>query len=316
MSAGLTYGVPTRCAMASYRVKVSQIRSECASASAAIAAGRLVPAIGLHDPQGLLRSRPDRLALSSGTQPVSSLALSGYRHTAFVPRGPWRQLSSEEQRLLLATEPPISIGGHITVVRAPDDVMVHFDALRECAHSCGSVGELRAWLNRHPCTTGCDALLELARAYLRSDEPLLEGAAVSCNASGLPTATTDDGGTRVGLHVDNWYRTKLPDRANAPNRISINLGVKARFFLYVNLPLAAIGALAVEKFPSDSRIHDPQHGLRSLFMSHFGSYPVVRVRLDPGDGYIAPTENIIHDAIASENVPDIQFCVRGRFWPQ
>jgi hypothetical protein len=299
-----------------YRGKVSQIRSESASASAAVAVGQLVSAIGLHDPHGLLRMCPDRLALSSGTQPVSSLALSGYHDIAFVPRGPWRQPSSEEQRLLRAAGPPVSIGSHITLVRAPDDVMAHFDALRERAHSCSSLGELRAWLQRHPCATGCDGMLEFARGYLRPEQPLLEGASISCNATGLPTATTDHTGTRVGLHVDNWYRARLPERANAPNRISINLGVHARFFLYFNLPLATIGALAADQFPSNSELHDTQHGLRRIFMSHFASYPVVRVRLEPGEGYIAPTENLIHDATTpGQHSPDIQFTVRGRFWP-
>jgi len=296
---------------------VSQIRSESESASAAIAAGRLVSAVGLHDPHLLLQGCPERLALSSGTQAVTSLALSGYRDTAFVPRGPWRRPSSEEQRLLLAAEPPDGIGGHIALVRAPDDVMAHFDALRQRVRSCGSAGELRAWLQRHQCASGCEAMLAFARTYLGSAQPLLEGAVISCTATGSPTSTTDDTGTHVGLHVDNWYRAKLGERANAPNRISINLGVKPRFFLFVNLPLATIGALAAEHFPFDSRVRDTQHGLRRLFMSHFGSYPVVRVRLDPGEGYIAPTENLIHDATTpGENALDVQFSVRGRFWPR
>ncbi len=294
---------------------VSLIRTECASA--AIAAGQLVSAVGLYDPHGLLHTWPQRLALSSGTQPVSFPAFSGYRDTAFVPRGPWREPSREEQRLLLAAEPPVSIGSHITLVQAPPEVMAHFDVLRERIHSCGSVDELRTWLRRHPCSTGCDAMLEFARTHLRSEQPRLEGGAISCRATGSPTLTTDDTDTHVGLHVDNWYRAKLGERANAPNRISINLGVKARFFLYINLPLASIGALAVEHFPLDSRVHDTQHGLRRVFMSHFGSYPVVRVRLGPGEGYIAPTENLIHDATGpGKNGLDVQFRVRGRFWPR
>ena len=55
-------------------------------APTAVAAGQLVSGIGLHDPQGLLRTRPDRLSLSSGTQPVRSSQLAGYRDNAFVPR--------------------------------------------------------------------------------------------------------------------------------------------------------------------------------------------------------------------------------------
>jgi hypothetical protein len=290
--------------------------SACVSIAAAIADGQLVSGVGLHDPQGLLQTSPDRLALSCGVRPVSSLALSGYRDTAFVPRGPWRDPSSQERRLLLAAEPPVSIGGHITLVRAPDEVMAQFATLRERVHDGGSVGDVRDWLSEHPCASGCDALLEFARTYLRSEDPLMEGGAIACRATGLPTATTDDTDTYVGLHLDNWYRAQLCDRDNAPNRISINVGVKARYFLYMNLPLATIGALAAEQYPLDRRLRDTQHGLRDIFMSHFGSYPVVRVRLDPGEGYIAPTENLIHDATTpGEQGPDVQFRVRGRFWP-
>jgi hypothetical protein len=300
-----------------YRVEVPDIKSEPTSGYAAIAAGNLVSGIGLHDPESLLSARPGRLALSSGTQPVSSAAVSGYLDTALVPQAPWRRPSSTEQRLLLASGPPVCIGSHITLVRAPDDVMAHFAPLREHVHSCRSIGELRAWLHRHPYTTGCDAILEFARTYLRSEHPVLEGAAITCRATDLPTATTDDTGAHVGLHIDNWYRSKLAERVNAPNRISINLGVTARFLLYINLPLATIGALAAEQFAFDTQAGDTRNALRQLFMSRCGSYPVVRVRLDPGEGYIAPTENMIHDGCTpAKNALDVQFSVRGRLWPR
>jgi hypothetical protein len=293
----------------------------CKSVSAAVAAGQLVSGIGLHDPQGLLGTRPDRLTLSSGTRPASSLALSSYDDGAFVPRDPWRYPSSQEQRLLLAAEPPVSVGGHITLVRAPDEVMAHFVALRERVDGRNSLDELREWLHEHPCATGCDAMLQFAQRYLRSDEPLIEEGSIVCRAPGSPTATPDGTGAYIGLHLDSRYRGKLAERANAPNRFSINLGVTTRFFLYINLPLAAIGALADEQYPFDSGVRDAQrealHELPRLFLSQFGSYPIVRVRLDPGEGYIGPTENLIHDWSTSGNrAPDVQFRVRGRFWPQ
>jgi hypothetical protein len=292
------------------------MENACESASAAVAAGQLISGVGLHDPQGLLRTSPDRLTLSSGTRPVGSLGLSGYRDTAFIPRGPWREPSNLERRLLLAAEPPVNIGAHVTVIRAPDEVLMQFDELRDRVHHYGSADDVRSLLLENPCAAGCDAMMEFARTYLRSEQPLIEVGSVACKATGLPTSTTDDTGTYVGLHLDNWYRAELDARENAPNRISINLGTTARYFLYINLPLAAIGALTFQQCPSDSRIHDTQHGLRAVFMSHFRAYPVVRIRLDPGEGYIAPTENLIHDGTTpGEHGSDIQYRVRGRFWP-
>jgi hypothetical protein len=243
--------------------------------------------------------------------------LSGYLDTAFVPQVPWRRPNDTERRLLLATAPPACIGSHITLVRLPDDVMAHFDALQKHVHGCSSIGELHPWLRRHQYTAGCDAIEEFARTYVRPEHPLLEGAAITCRATDLPTATTDDTGAHVGLHIDNWYRSKLNERASAPNRISINLGVTPRFLLYINLPLATIGALATEQFAFDTRVGDARNRLRQLFMSRCSSYPVVRVRLDPGEGYIAPTENMIHDGCTpAKNALDVQFSVRGRLWPR
>jgi hypothetical protein len=50
------------------------------------------------------------------------------------------------------------------------------------------------------------------------------------------------------------------------------------------------------------------------FMTLFPSYPVVRVRIHPGEAYVAPTENILHDGSSIDmNAMDITFSIRGRF---
>jgi hypothetical protein len=279
--------------------------------------GRLVPDVGIHDPYGLLRDSPTRVTISAGTQAASDLGLAPYRQAAFVPRGPWRSPSSEEEQALLADRPPSTIGSHITLVRAPADVMAHFAGLRELLEGGTTSAELPAWLEEHPCTDGRQAMLSYARRFVRADEPALEGAAIIHKAPGLSTVTTDGAtGEHIGLHVDNWYGASLPQREHAPNRISINLGPEPRFFLYVNLRLITIANVITACFPEDTEARDTQHGLRIIFMSRCSSYPVVRVRLDPGEGYIAPTESVIHDASSEgTSTPDVQFLVRGRFWP-
>jgi hypothetical protein len=50
------------------------------------------------------------------------------------------------------------------------------------------------------------------------------------------------------------------------------------------------------------------------FMRAFPSYPAVRLRIRPGEAYIAPTENIAHDgSTIGMDAMDITLTVIGRF---
>jgi hypothetical protein len=49
------------------------------------------------------------------------------------------------------------------------------------------------------------------------------------------------------------------------------------------------------------------------FMRHYNDYPVVRVMIRPGEAYLAPTENIIHDgSSANKNLRDLHITWRGK----
>ncbi|WP_145832119.1 hypothetical protein [Bradyrhizobium huanghuaihaiense] len=48
------------------------------------------------------------------------------------------------------------------------------------------------------------------------------------------------------------------------------------------------------------------------FMERYANVPVIRCRLSPGEAYIAPTENLIHDASSEgEKTADVNFTIRG-----
>jgi hypothetical protein len=52
------------------------------------------------------------------------------------------------------------------------------------------------------------------------------------------------------------------------------------------------------------------------FMRSWPGYPVIRLRIDPGEAYILPTDNLVHDASTEGNVyPDITLTYLGRFVP-
>jgi hypothetical protein len=50
------------------------------------------------------------------------------------------------------------------------------------------------------------------------------------------------------------------------------------------------------------------------FLAQNPDYPVTRVRVDPGEAYIAPTENIIHDGSSlGQRFSDVHVTIRGYF---
>jgi hypothetical protein len=134
-------------------------------------------------------------------------------------------------------------------------------------------------------------------------------------APGLATVTVDDadGDRLIGLHLDNWSRRSLEDRASAPNRISVNLGSDARRLLFVNLRLSAIVArLAAAGEFIDKNAGPTEIGRR--FMVRFPTYPVIAIEIAPGHAYIAPTEDIIHDASTEQMIhQDICLTLLGYF---
>lgn len=58
------------------------------------------------------------------------------------------------------------------------------------------------------------------------------------------------------------------------------------------------------------------NGIGSAFMIRSPNCSVVRLRIRPKEGYIAPTENIVHDGSSEGTVsPSSQFIVMGNFDP-
>lgn len=109
---------------------------------------------------------------------------------------------------------------------------------------------------------------------------------------------------KIGLHIDSWDGGRLDDRAERSQRICINLGESSRYFLFVNRPITQMRQDA----------GDCPNETVSRFLRAHPNYPVVALRVDPGECYLAPTELIIHDGWNPyAGVNDDTFTVRSRF---
>jgi hypothetical protein len=118
----------------------------------------------------------------------------------------------------------------------------------------------------------------------------------------------------VGLHVDSWFDTPLSLREHSQNRICVNAGRSPRHFLFINLGLARMNAILNGTDLSQMAYYGSDLGHE--FMAAFPGYPVVRLTIQPGEAYIAPTENIIHDGSTLGMVhQDLAIHLIGSFAP-
>ncbi|MBW4573792.1 MAG: hypothetical protein KME08_00745 [Aphanothece sp. CMT-3BRIN-NPC111] len=265
--------------------------------------------------------------LSSGTtqeiEPVPEDI--GYSPGAFVPKEPWRQPNLREYNLLCADQPISNnrtweLGSYIGVCRFPDEVLAPLEVILE---ELGT--RARATIQDYqpiPTHPGYEsAITEIAnylpRYCLFSDRPKILNVRVT--QPGLKTATRDycnnlPGMPYTGMHLDSWDRFPLRRRHKSRNRICINLGREERFFLFINLTLMEMfNALGLSD-PDDIYKHYRGTNIGDEFMKQFPSYPVVKLRIGPKEAYIAPTDNLIHDASSlGKKYPDITLTCIGYF---
>jgi hypothetical protein len=109
----------------------------------------------------------------------------------------------------------------------------------------------------------------------------------------------------VGLHVDSWDRLPINSRDTASWRICVNLGPSARHFMFLPHKVSTL-AKQLDYYPPTT------DELVSRYLRTTSSPVVARILIKPGEAYLAPTENIIHDgSSAGFNVGTWTWTVRG-----
>jgi hypothetical protein len=83
-----------------------------------------------------------------------------------------------------------------------------------------------------------------------------------------------------------------------------------RYFLFV--PMAVEGmARSLGPRVRGERLHNYMTGLGRAFLSRYPDVPVMRCRVKPGEAYIAPTENIVHDGSSEGQGASCHITLRG-----
>ncbi len=120
---------------------------------------------------------------------------------------------------------------------------------------------------------------------------------------------------KVGLHVDNWDRLPVSELDQAKNRICINLGRAHRYFLFINEEVMTMRSKLAGINSDLGRVENSNEIARRYLLA-FPDTKICFFRLAPFEGYIVPTENVMHDASNFDSADtDIQLTARGFFSP-
>lgn len=258
----------------------------------------------------------DYLSLSSGTELASSRprSVGPYDPEARLARGPWRPLSDEELKRY-------SVGG--TGARGRTVWLVDLGSLgAELISELRALGFHRVWstdeanaLNR-----SIQAQVVVGRIATAVQpfelEPERNLSRVVAHPPGLEGVTAHhDEGIYSGLHVDSFDNAPLTGRDLSQNRLALNVGTQDRYLLFLDRTVREMSdEISPEKEELKSVTSKAVTSLGREWMKAHPDRPVVRLRVKPGQAYIAPTENIVHDASSEgQTHMDLSVVLRGKY---
>jgi hypothetical protein len=115
---------------------------------------------------------------------------------------------------------------------------------------------------------------------------------------GLPTTTPNPAnGCLIGIHVDNHDRLPFGMRHLGRRRLCFNLGPAPRYLLLGDRDIRTISRTV----RSDHRLRHPHTDDLRTYVAEERPINVLRIRLEPGEGYIAPTELLPHDGSTQDS---------------
>lgn len=247
----------------------------------------------------------NRIELSNGTrladvhETANVVHGAAYEEGARLPCEPWRQPTEEEAKKLIVAEVPDRMSTSVAIVKLPGELS---DDLQEAA------------ISTNPELIEAN-LLQSLRTVCELSEPL-HWIGPNVSPANLKTVTVNDIGRYNGLHVDNWDQRELDSRHLATNRICINIGKQNRYFLFLPFSLMDIASTLSEEMGPNWVAPRRYTVVGRQFMERFPDVPVVRCRLEPGEAYVAPTENLVHDGSSiGQSEMDKQFTIRGHIRP-
>ncbi|WP_283132813.1 hypothetical protein [Rhizohabitans arisaemae] len=100
---------------------------------------------------------------------------------------------------------------------------------------------------------------------------------------------------RIGLHIDNWDRLPYGSRLNSSRRLCLNFGPGSRYLLVCDRDIMEVCRV----LDRAQEHHYPHTDDVRHYVAEGHPLRCLRIRLEPGQGYIAPTEILPYDGSTS-----------------
>ncbi|MFF2146181.1 hypothetical protein [Kitasatospora sp. NPDC058190] len=110
-------------------------------------------------------------------------------------------------------------------------------------------------------------------------------------AQSATTTPNHQDGRLIGLHLNNWDELSYTSKHTGRRRLCVNLGPGTRYILLGDTDIQTICQAVRE----DHTTCNPHTDDLRCYVARGLPLQCLRIRLDPGEGYIAPTEFLPHD---------------------
>ncbi|WP_184549795.1 hypothetical protein [Mucilaginibacter sp. FT3.2] len=256
----------------------------------------------------------ERLTLSEGTKTTNSLNGSLLNQNVTTAAGQWRPPNTHELNLLLKKKYTKNKFQQINVLSVDRATKAAIKKLK--IEHCQSPEDFFSIFKTDNWQQAQVRMKSFAAKYMTIDEQQIE-IGLAIKSGGLEGTTINKNtGNFTGLHVDSWEKyNNLGERKLARNRICFNIGLYPRYFCFINIDLQQLYNYCSEADPElYSSFCGNNYSYVWKFLEENRNYPVCRIRIDPFEAYMAPTEFILHDG-STENNPfvDIFYTLRSYY---
>lgn len=250
------------------------------------------------------------LTINSGTYFASDkLSNCGrYLYNGYLPIPDWKTLNQKQRNILISVDENGGRHNTIAIGKIPKSLLEYSQSIG--VHELKTPDEAIKFTKSDVYENLKKGVFNFFYDYLENTKGLCI-LKLACQSNSLEVSTFNHQTNRLlGLHFDSWDALHCTHRDFSRNRMCINFGKEERHFLFVNLTLKKV----IMQAQIDVKFLKENNDILHVFFSKFPEYEVIKLRLNPGEYYIAPTENILHDGCTfGKTSPDVFLTILGSF---